>query len=56
MNGLERRVVALETRSIDPITFLVLFGDEPVPDGCDEWKIVHIPWLTVAEAKARGWR
>jgi hypothetical protein len=34
----------------------VLFGDEPLPDGCDERKIVRIPWLDVDVAKARGWR
>ena len=58
MNGqLERRVVALESRA-DPVgqRFLVLFGDEQAGDDCDERTVVRIPWLTVKEARARGWR
>jgi hypothetical protein len=59
MNGqLERLVTARESKTepTGPMLFLMLFGDEPVPEAHDERSILRVPWMTVDVAKARGWR
>jgi len=58
MNGqLERRVTVLESRSgIIGQRFVMLFGDEAAPPDCDESSILHVPWISVDVARARGWR